>query len=427
MFLMNLHPRDNERLIQTLLHLRDLGNTVLVVEHDQETMERSDWILDLGPGAGALGGNLVAAGTLEKILSTPQSLTGKYLRGEFKIEVPLLRRKGSLGKSIEILGASQNNLRDVDVRIPIGTFTCVTGVSGSGKSTLILDTLYRAVFSNLFRVDLGDVRVRSIRGMEHVDKVIDIDQSPIGKTPRSNPSTYTGLFSWIRDLFAQLPEAQIRGYKAGRFSFNVKGGRCETCEGAGVTRVEMHFLPDVFVTCEVCKGRRYNRETLDVKYKGKSISEVLDMDAAQALEFFDSVPHLKQKLKVLNEVGLGYIRLGQNATTLSGGEAQRIKLARELSRRSTGKTLYILDEPSTGLHFDDVKKLISILQELVEQGNTVIVIEHNLDIIKTADYILDMGPEGGSGGGRVVASGTPEEIAQNPESKTGRFLKGYLK
>ncbi len=424
---MNLHPRDNERLIQTLLHLRDLGNTVLVVEHDQETMERSDWILDLGPGAGALGGNLVAAGTLEKILSTPQSLTGKYLRGEFKIEVPLLRRKGSLGKSIEILGASQNNLRDVDVRIPIGTFTCVTGVSGSGKSTLILDTLYRAVFSNLFRVDLGDVRVRSIRGMEHVDKVIDIDQSPIGKTPRSNPSTYTGLFSWIRDLFAQLPEAQIRGYKAGRFSFNVKGGRCETCEGAGVTRVEMHFLPDVFVTCEVCKGRRYNRETLDVKYKGKSISEVLDMDAAQALEFFDSVPHLKQKLKVLNEVGLGYIRLGQNATTLSGGEAQRIKLARELSRRSTGKTLYILDEPSTGLHFDDVKKLISILQELVEQGNTVIVIEHNLDIIKTADYILDMGPEGGSGGGRVVASGTPEEIAQNPESKTGRFLKGYLK
>ncbi len=422
-----LHPRDNERLIQTLLHLRDLGNTVLVVEHDQETMERSDWILDLGPGAGALGGNLVAAGTLEKILSTPQSLTGKYLRGEFKIEVPLLRRKGSLGKSIEILGASQNNLRDVDVRIPIGTFTCVTGVSGSGKSTLILDTLYRAVFSNLFRVDLGDVRVRSIRGMEHVDKVIDIDQSPIGKTPRSNPSTYTGLFSWIRDLFAQLPEAQIRGYKAGRFSFNVKGGRCETCEGAGVTRVEMHFLPDVFVTCEVCKGRRYNRETLDVKYKGKSISEVLDMDAAQALEFFDSVPHLKQKLKVLNEVGLGYIRLGQNATTLSGGEAQRIKLARELSRRSTGKTLYILDEPSTGLHFDDVKKLISILQELVEQGNTVIVIEHNLDIIKTADYILDMGPEGGSGGGRVVASGTPEEIAQNPESKTGRFLKGYLK
>lgn len=421
-----LHQRDNDKLIATLMRLRDLGNTVLVVEHDRDTIERADWIIDLGPGAGTQGGHIVAEGPLKNILASKNGLTGKYLRGEFKIPIPKIRRAWTPGRTLRLEGASLNNLQDVSIDFPLGTFICVTGVSGSGKSTLIIDTLYRILVHHLYRVDYGDLRVKSVSGLEHIDKVIDIDQSPIGKTPRSNPATYTGVFSLIRELFAHLPESQVRGYGPGRYSFNVKGGRCETCEGDGVTRIEMHFLPDVFVQCEVCKGRRYNRETLDIRYKGKNIADVLDLTGADALSFFDAVPTIKTKLKILNDVGLGYLHLGQSATTLSGGEAQRIKLAKELSKRGTGRTVYILDEPSTGLHFDDVNKLVSILQALVDQGNTVIVIEHNLDIIKAADHLIDMGPEGGAAGGQIVASGTPEEICRVSASYTGRYLKPYL-
>jgi len=421
-----LHQKDNRKLLQTLMQLRDMGNTVLVVEHDRETIEAADWVIDMGPGAGTEGGHVVAAGTPAQIAKSKQSLTGKYLRGEFVIPIPKARRKMTKGKAIRIAGATLNNLKGVSVDFPLGLFTCVTGTSGSGKSTLVIDTLYPALAHQLYRVETGDLRVSSIKGLEHIDKVIDIDQSPIGKTPRSNPATYTGLFSLIRDLFSSLPESKVRGYSPGRYSFNVKGGRCEACEGDGVTKVEMHFLPDVFVECDICKGRRYNRETLDVRYKGKNIAEVLEMTGSEALEFFDAVPGIKTKLRILNDVGLGYLRLGQSATTLSGGEAQRIKLSKELSRRSTGKTVYILDEPSTGLHFDDVNKLVGILQALVDQGNTVIVIEHNLDIIKVADHIIDMGPEGGEGGGRVIAAGTPEEICCEKNSDTGAFLKSYL-
>lgn len=425
-----LHQRDNEKLISTLTRLRDLGNTVLVVEHDRDTMEQADWILDLGPGAGTQGGYLVAAGTLQDVLKSKKSITGQYLRGELEIAVPKARRPWKADRSIRIEGASLNNLKNLTVNIPLGVFTCITGVSGSGKSTLIIDTLYRSLIHHLYSTKYGtnkDLQVKKISGLDLIDKVIDIDQSPIGKTPRSNPATYTGLFSLIRDLFAHLPDSQVRGYGPGRYSFNVKGGRCEACQGDGMMKIEMHFLPDVFVQCEVCKGRRYNRETLEIRYKGKSIADVLEMTGADAYPFFEAIPTLKAKLKILNEVGLGYLHLGQSATTLSGGEAQRIKLAKELSKRSTGKTIYILDEPSTGLHFDDIKKLIAILQALVDQGNSVIVIEHNLDIIKTADHIVDVGPEGGYAGGYIVAAGTPEEVAKNDKSWTGQFLKKYLK
>ncbi len=422
-----LHQRDNHKLISTLTRLRDLGNSVLVVEHDRDTMEAADWILDLGPGAGALGGHIVAEGDRETILKSKESLTGRYLSGEIEVPVPSKRRPTNKDRTIRIEGASQNNLRNVTVDFPLGVFTCVTGVSGSGKSTLVIDSLYRSLVQEIYDVEYGNLGVRSITGLQHVDKVIDIDQSPIGKTPRSNPATYTGLFTFIRDLFAQLPESQVRGYGPGRYSFNVKGGRCEACEGDGMKKIEMHFLPNVFVKCDVCRGRRYNRETLDIRYKGKNIADVLELTAAEAFEFFDAVPWIKHRLAVLNDVGLGYLQLGQSSTTLSGGEAQRIKLARELSKRGTGKTVYILDEPSTGLHFDDVNKLVAMLQALVDQGNTVIVIEHNLDIIKAADHIIDMGPEGGVGGGEIVATGTPEEVALAKRSFTGEYLKPYLK
>jgi len=422
-----LHQRDNNRLIQTLQRLRDLGNTVLVVEHDRDTMEAADWILDLGPGAGAQGGDLVAAGTLKDIISTQNSLTGQYLRGDLDIQVPSVRRPWSKDRTIRLEGCNLNNLNHVTADFPLGILTCVTGVSGSGKSTLVIDTLYRLLIQSLYKVDADNLEVANVRGLEHVDKVIDIDQSPIGRTPRSNPATYTGLFTLIRDLFASLPESQVRGFGPGRYSFNVKGGRCESCEGDGVMKIEMHFLPDVFVQCEVCKGRRYNRETLEIKYKGKNIADVLEMTGTEAYTFFDAIPSIKTKLKILNEVGLGYLHLGQSATTLSGGEAQRIKLSKELSRRGTGRTVYILDEPSTGLHFDDIKKLVKILQALVDQGNTVIVIEHNLDIIKVADHIIDLGPEGGTQGGSIVTVGTPEEVVKNRSSYTAQFLKPYLK
>ena len=421
-----LHQRDNERLIKTLKRLRDLGNTVLVVEHDRDTMEQSDHIVDLGPGAGARGGEVVAEGPLSEIIRARDSLTGKYLRGELEISVPKVRRPWTKDRVLRVDGAFLNNLKNVTVEFPLGTFTCITGVSGSGKSTLVLDTLYRALLKSLYKVEVGPIGAKKVHGLEHIDKVIDIDQSPIGKTPRSNPATYTGTFTLIRDLFASLPDSKVRGFTPGRYSFNVKGGRCETCEGDGVTRIEMHFLPDVFVGCEACRGRRYNRDTLEIKYKGKSIADVLEMPVEEAFQFFEAIPQLKQKLKILCDVGLGYIRLGQSATTLSGGEAQRIKLSKELSRRGTGRTIYILDEPSTGLHFDDVRKLVQILQSLVDQGNTVLVIEHNLDIIKVADHIIDMGPEGGKQGGNLVASGTPEELLKFPESHTARFLKPYL-
>lgn len=421
-----LHQRDNDKLIATLTRLRDLGNTVLVVEHDRDTMEKADFIVDIGPGAGVHGGEIIATGSLKEITANKNSITGLYLRGELKIDVPRTRRPIRKDAMIRIEGAEQNNLKGVTVDFPLGTLTLVTGVSGSGKSTLVIDTLYKKLAETVYNVKVGDLQVKAIKGLDLVDKVIDIDQSPIGKTPRSNPATYTGMFSLVRDLFASLPDSQVRGYGPGRYSFNVKGGRCDACEGDGVTRIEMHFLPDVFVTCEVCRGRRYNRETLQILYKGKSIADVLEMTCEEALGFFDAIPSLKAKLKVMNEVGLGYLRLGQSATTLSGGEAQRIKLSKELSRRGTGKTVYILDEPSTGLHFDDVKKLVALLQALVDQGNTVIVIEHNLDIIKVADHIIDMGPEGGSAGGIVVAEGTPEQVVANKQSHTGRYLKSYL-
>jgi excinuclease ABC subunit A len=421
-----LHQRDNKRLLDTLKNLRNLGNTLLVVEHDEDTMLAADHIIDIGPGAGALGGEIVAQGTIEEIKNCAHSVTGQYLSGRRRIEVPRIRRQPN-GNWLEVIGAAQNNLKNISVRIPMGVLTCVTGVSGSGKSTLVNEVLYRGLQTEL-RIS-SKVRpgaYREIKGLQYLDKVIDIDQSPIGRTPRSNPATYTGVFDSIRELYSQTPEAKVRGYKPGRFSFNVKGGRCEACRGDGIIKIEMHFLPDVYVPCEVCHGKRYNRETLEINFKGKNISHVLDMTVDEALDFFAKIPAIANRLQTMKDVGLGYIKLGQPATTLSGGEAQRVKLATELSRRSTGKTLYILDEPTTGLHVADVDKLLAVLHRLVEAGNSVLVIEHNLDVIKTADYIIDLGPEGGSGGGEVVACGTPEEVAENPSSFTGRFLKRYL-
>jgi excinuclease ABC subunit A len=421
-----LHQRDNARLLGTLRRLRDLGNTVIVVEHDEDAILTADHVVDVGPGAGVHGGRVVASGTPDEIMANPASLTGKYLSRELGIAVPPVRRKGKKGQSIKIHGARGHNLKRVDAEIPLGTFTCVTGVSGSGKSTLLLDTLYRAVARRLNGAkELPEPHDR-IEGLEFLDKVIDIDQSPIGRTPRSNPATYTGAFTPIRDWFAGLPEAKARGYEPGRFSFNVKGGRCEACQGDGVIKIEMHFLPDVYVTCDVCKGKRYNRETLEVTYRGKSIADVLDMTVDEGVEFFKAVPVIREKLETLARVGLGYIKVGQQATTLSGGEAQRVKLSKELAKRATGRTLYILDEPTTGLHFHDVAKLLEVLQELVEQGNTVAVIEHNLDVVKTADWIVDIGPDGGTGGGEVVAMGTPEQVMKEKRSHTGAFLRELL-
>jgi excinuclease ABC subunit A len=420
-----LHQRDNERLIRTLTRLRDLGNTLIVVEHDEETMRAADHIVDVGPGAGEHGGHLVAQGTLDDILRTPESVTGQYLSGRRQIRIPQRRRAGS-GEHVVIRGARANNLKDVDVAFPLGNLVCVTGVSGSGKSTLVNEILYKAVAQGLRLHRARPAEHDSVEGIELLDKVIDIDQSPIGRTPRSNPATYTGAFTPIRELFAQMPEAKIRGYKAGRFSFNVKGGRCEACHGEGIIQIEMHFLPDVYVPCEVCKGKRYNREALEIRFKGKTISDVLDMTVDEALELFENMPSISNKLRTLRDVGLGYVRVGQPSTTLSGGEAQRIKLATELSKRATGKTLYILDEPTTGLHFADVEKLLLVLNRLADAGNTVVVIEHNLDVIKTADWIIDLGPEGGDAGGTIVATGTPEEIADCRSSHTGRFLRGVL-
>ncbi len=420
-----LHQRDNKKLIHTLHHLRDLGNTVLVVEHDKETMQSADYIIDLGPRAGRLGGEVVAAGTPAQVARSAKSLTGKYLSGKTRIELPEKRRKGNGGK-IVLKGARGNNLKNVTARFPLGKLICVTGVSGSGKSSLINQTLYAAMARHFYGSKKNPLAHKSIQGLELIDKVIDLDQSPIGRTPRSNPATYTGLFGPIRDLFSQLPESKIRGYKPGRFSFNVKGGRCDACEGDGVKKIEMHFLPDVYVQCEVCKGRRYNRETLEIKYKGKTIADVLEMTVAQALEFMQNIPSVKRRLQTLADVGLGYIHLGQPATTLSGGEAQRVKLATELSKVGTGSTFYILDEPTTGLHFEDIRMLLSVLNSLVEKGNTVLVIEHNLDVVKTADWIIDIGPEGGDGGGRIIAEGTPEKVAGADGSYTGEFLKAEL-
>lgn len=420
-----LHQRDNQRLIKTLEHLRNLGNTLIVVEHDEDTMIAADHVIDIGPGAGEHGGHVVAEGTLKEIFKVKESVTGQYLSGRKKIPVPIFRKKPN-GKWIEILGATENNLKNIDVKIPMGVFACVTGVSGSGKSTLINEILHKRLAHELHGAKARAGAHREILGIEHLDKIIDIDQSPIGRTPRSNPATYTGVFDAIREIFAMTPEAKMRGYKNGRFSFNVKGGRCEACRGDGVIKIEMHFLPDVYVACEVCKGKRYNRETLEVKYKGKTIADVLDMIVDEAVEFFKNIPKIYRKLKTLQDVGLGYIRLGQPATTLSGGEAQRVKLATELSRRSNGKTLYILDEPTTGLHIADIHKLLGVLDRLVEAGDTVLVIEHNLDVIKTADYVIDLGPEGGDRGGMVVAQGTPEDVAEVPQSYTGQFLKQVL-
>ncbi len=419
-----LHQRDNKRLLDTLIRLRDLGNTVLVVEHDEETIRMADRVIDMGPGAGVHGGEVVAEGTPAEIQKNPKSLTGKYLAGTLAIATPKKRRDPQ--KFIAVTGATENNLKDLTVKFPLGVLTCVTGVSGSGKSTLVVDILYRALAQRLYRSTERAGKHDDIKGLEHIDKVIDIDQSPIGRTPRSNPATYTGAFSPIRDLFAGLPESRVRGYKAGRYSFNVKGGRCEACEGDGLIKIEMHFLPDVYVTCDVCKGSRYNRETLDVKYKGKNIAEVLAMNVEQAQEFFQNVPAVRNKLETLMDVGLGYITLGQSATTLSGGESQRVKLSKELSRRATGRTLYILDEPTTGLHFADTQRLLDMLGRLVDAGNTVVVIEHNLDVIKTADWIIDLGPEGGERGGEIVAEGTPESVVKVKTSYTGQFLKKIL-
>ncbi|MBT5192344.1 MAG: excinuclease ABC subunit UvrA [Rhodospirillaceae bacterium] len=421
-----LHQRDNERLLQTLKNLRDLGNSVIVVEHDEEAIRAADYVLDLGPAAGEHGGHLVAQGTPEQIMQSPDSLTGQYLVGMKQIAVPKRRRKGHPSQQLAILGASSNNLQNVDAHIPLGTFTCVTGVSGSGKSTLLIETMYKALakFLNGARDHPG--AFRKIEGLHYLDKVVDIDQSPIGRTPRSNPATYTGAFTPIREWFAALPESEARGYKPGRFSFNVKGGRCEACQGDGLVKIEMHFLPDVYVQCDVCLGRRYNRETLEIRFRGKSIADILDMTVDEGAEFFKAVPLVRDKMVTLQRVGLGYIHVGQQATTLSGGEAQRVKLAKELARRATGRTLYILDEPTTGLHFDDVRKLLEVLHTLVESGNTMIVIEHNLEVIKTADWVIDLGPEGGSGGGRIVAEGPPEAVAKVAESYTGQYLKDLL-
>ena len=420
-----LHQRDNNRLLATLKHLRDLGNTLIVVEHDEDTMYAADHIIDIGPGAGANGGRVVAEGTAEEIKKNPDSITGAYLSRRKFIPVPAKRRPGN-GKFIEVVGAAENNLKDLTVKFPLGTLTLVTGVSGSGKSTLVNEILYKGIASRLYHAKGKPGKHKKIKGLENIDKIIDIDQQPIGRTPRSNPATYTGVFDAIRELFSQTSEARMRGYKAGRFSYNVKGGRCEACKGDGILKIEMHFLPDVYVPCEVCKGARYNRETLEVRYKGKNISEVLDMTIDEAVEFFANVPRIARKLQIIQDVGLGYIKLGQPATTLSGGEAQRVKLATELSRRSTGKTLYILDEPTTGLHTADIHKLLDILQRLVAGGDTVVVIEHNLDVIKTADYIIDLGPEGGDKGGTVVATGRPEDIVKVPASYTGKFLRPLL-
>jgi excinuclease ABC subunit A len=421
-----LHQRDNARLLDTLKHLRDIGNTVIVVEHDEDAILHADYVVDIGPAAGIHGGRVIAKGTPNEIMANPDSITGKYLSGELEIAVPDQRRPGKKGKRIKVVGARGNNLKNVTAEIPLGTFTAVTGVSGGGKSTFLIETLFKAASRRIMGSREHPAEHDRIEGLEFLDKVIDIDQSPIGRTPRSNPATYTGAFTPIRDWFAGLPEAKARGYQPGRFSFNVKGGRCEACQGDGVIKIEMHFLPDVYVTCDVCHGKRYNRETLDVTFKGKSIADVLDMTVEEGVEFFSAVPAVRDKLQTLKDVGLGYIHIGQQATTLSGGEAQRIKLAKELSRKATGKTLYILDEPTTGLHFHDVAKLLEVLQELVNQGNTVVVIEHNLEVIKTADWILDLGPEGGDGGGELVASGTPEDIVAEPRSYTGQFLKELL-
>lgn len=420
-----LHQRDNARLLATLKKLRDMGNTLLVVEHDEDTMYAADQIIDIGPGAGIHGGNVIAQGTAEEIKRIPESITGQYLSGKKQIIVPKKRRKSN-GKSIEIKGAIQNNLKEINVKFPLGIFTCVTGVSGSGKSTLVNEVLYKSIAKELNGANEKAGKCKEIKGLENIDKIINIDQSAIGRTPRSNPATYTGVFDIIRDIFAGTNEAKMRGYQKGRFSFNVTGGRCEACSGDGILKIEMHFLPDIYVPCEVCKGKRYNRETLEVKYKGKTISEVLDMTVEEALEFFANIPKIKQKMQTLFDVGLGYIKLGQPSTTLSGGEAQRVKLATELSKKATGKTLYILDEPTTGLHIADVHKLVEILQRLVDTGNSIIVIEHNLDLIKTADYLIDLGPEGGDKGGEVIAIGTPEQIIRNEQSYTGRFLKKYF-
>ena len=421
-----LHQRDNDKLLATLKHLRDLGNTLIVVEHDEDTMRAADYIVDVGPGAGSHGGRIVAAGTLQDILDCPDSVTGQYLSGKKKIPVPETRRPGN-GKFLTVRGARENNLKDVDVTIPLGTFTCVTGVSGSGKSSLVNEVLNKTLLAKLNHARCRPGACACVEGLENLDKVIDIDQSPIGRTPRSNPATYTGLFNDIRDLFASTADAKMRGYGPGRFSFNVKGGRCEACSGDGLVKIEMHFLADVYVPCEVCHGARYNRETLEVQYKGKNIAQVLDMTCEEAVEFFENLPKIRRKAQMLCEVGLGYIKLGQASTTLSGGEAQRVKLATELSRTATGRTIYILDEPTTGLHAADVHRLIEVLNRLVDAGNTVLVIEHNLDLIKTADYLIDLGPEGGDGGGTIVATGTPEEVAGIPESYTGQYLKSYLK
>ncbi len=422
-----LHQRDNDRLLKTLTHLRDLGNTVIVVEHDEDAIRSADYIIDIGPGAGVHGGQVIASGQLDNILNTPESLTGQYLSGEQSIAVPQTRHENHDDRWLTLTGATGNNLKHVTLNIPVGLMTCVTGVSGSGKSTLINDTLYPIAHHSLNGATTGEAAPHeSLTGLEHLDKVIDIDQSPIGRTPRSNPATYTGIFTGIRELFAGTQEARSRGYKVGRFSFNVRGGRCEACQGDGVIKVEMHFLPDVYVPCDVCKGKRYNRETLEIKYKGKSIHEVLDMTVEDARAFFDNIPAIARKLQTLMDVGLSYIRLGQAATTLSGGEAQRVKLARELSKRDTGKTLYILDEPTTGLHFHDIQQLLTVLHRLRDHGNTIVVIEHNLDVIKTADWIVDLGPEGGSGGGTILVSGTPEQVAEHEASHTGRYLKPML-
>lgn len=419
-----LHQRDNIRLLKTLKKLRNLGNTVLVVEHDEETIRNADYVIDMGPGAGLAGGNIVACGSAKEIMANSNSLTGQYLSRRLCIPVP--ERRPPAAHFLTLKGARQNNLKNLDVNIPLARFTSVTGVSGSGKSSLIIDTLYRALAQQIYRAKDTAGAHDELIGLDQLDKVIDIDQSPIGRTPRSNPATYTGVFTFIRELFAQLPESRVRGYRPGRFSFNVHGGRCEACAGDGIIRIEMHFLPDVFVTCDACRGKRYNRETLEISYRGKNIADILDMTVTELLKFMENIPRIRDKLRTLEDVGLGYIKLGQSATTLSGGEAQRIKLSKELSRRSTGRTIYILDEPTTGLHFADIKKLLDVLNRLVEQGNTVVVIEHNLEVIKTADHIIDLGPEGGDDGGRLVASGSPEEVAKNPNSYTGQFLKRAL-
>jgi len=421
-----LHQRDNDRLIHTLMHLRDLGNTLIVVEHDEDTIRASDYVIDMGPGAGEKGGSIIFEGTPEELVASDASLTGRYLSGKLKVHESAARRPAKRGH-IAIKGARANNLKGIDASIPIGLFTCITGVSGSGKSSLVIDTLYPYLTKVLSGSRFLPHNVQTITGTELIDRVINVDQSPIGRSPRSNPATYTGVFTLIREIFTMLPDSKLRGYKPGRFSFNVKGGRCEACQGDGLIKITMHFLPDVYVVCDQCQGKRFNDETLEIKYKGKSIADVLDMSVAQALELFEAVPSIKRKLQTLVDVGMDYIKLGQSATTLSGGEAQRTKLARELSKRSTGRTLYILDEPTTGLHFDDISKLLKVLHHLVDQGNTVLVIEHNLDIIKSADHLIDLGPEGGNEGGEIVAAGTPEELAECEASHTGRYLRPLVR